>query len=628
MALLDVEHLSIQIPTEDGIIHAAQDISFSVEAGTLFGIVGESGSGKSVLTQAITGLLPGASVTGRALLDGEDLLALSPEELRRKRGSQIGMIFQDPLSTLHPFYKVGAQIVEAIQAHEKVPAREAQRRTAEMLTRVGIQPDQAFSAYPHQFSGGMRQRVMIAMALICHPQLVIADEPTTALDVTVQHQIIELLDEMRHELGTTIVMISHDLGLMATVADDLMVLYAGNRMETGRSEALFRQPAHPYTAGLLASSPSRGVPGEPLVAIPGRPPSLLDVAEGCVFADRCRMVMERCRFERPPVRVYDDGGEATCWLERPAVLSEEPAPLPSRTGEQVPTPGLTRPVADDLLRNTPIVEVSGVRVSFAQRGTLRRQPPREVLKGIDLVVHTGETVGLVGESGCGKSTLARVIAGLQPMDAGTVRLAGHDLSTLGARQWHQLRKEVQIVFQDPIGSLNPRRRVGAIIGDPFRIHHLAFGDERRRLVQHLMEVVGLKPEHYNRFPGEFSGGERQRIGIARALALNPSLIICDEPVSALDVSVQAQVLNLMKELQAEFGLSYLFISHDLAVVRHISDRIAVMDAGQIVELGDAAQVHDHPHHPFTRRLLEASMHATLRDPGTPRKLLVQAGERA
>ena len=592
MAVLEARHLSVDIPTEDGVIHAVRDVSFALEAGELFGIAGESGSGKSVLTQAILGLLPNAIVTGEVLFEGRNLLGLKPVELQAIRGSRIGMIFQDPMSSLHPYYTVGSQITEMIHAHEKVDKAAARRRAVDLLARVGIsEADRRFDSFPHQFSGGMRQRVMIAMALILNPPLVIADEPTTALDVTVQAQIVALLDEMRRERGTTVVMITHDLGLLSSIADHVMVMYAGRRMELGPSTPLFAAPAHPYTSGLLASSPANYEAGAELVPIPGRPPSLLNTPIGCVFAPRCASALPRCAAEAPPLRVFSDGLQSLCWLEGPPADAAASAAATAKAS-----------AADEI-----VVKAEGVRLTYGAGSLFNPGAGFEVLKGIDLELKRGETLGLVGESGCGKSTFARVLAGLIPMTSGKVALLGRDLGSLDPRAWQAMRREVQLVFQNPFGALNPRRRVGAIIGDPFRIHGLAAGAERKREVQRLMELVGLNPEHYNRFPAEFSGGQRQRIGIARALALNPSLIIYDEPVSALDVSIQAQVLNLMRSLQRDLDLTYLFISHDLAVVRHVCDRIAVMQAGQIVELAEAETLYRAPQHPYTQTLLAASV---------------------
>ena len=593
MALLEVRNLSIAIPTGDGMVHAAQDVSFAVEAGEMFGIAGESGSGKSVLAQVILGLLPQAEIKGEIWFEGRNLLTLPPREMQRLRGARIAMISQDPLSCLHPYYTIGSQITEAILTHRRIGRAAARREAIEMLDRVGIAAAaDRFDHYPHQFSGGMRQRVMIAMAVVLNPSVLIADEPTTALDVTVQAQIVDLLDRMRRELGTAVIMITHDLGLLSSIADHAMVMYAGNRMELGPGDAVLSNPAHPYTVGLLRSSPSNHAPGAELTPIPGQPPSLLSPPAGCAFAARCAQVLPVCRTSRPPQRRFADGSVSSCWLEAKAPI---PASAPARPADR-----------RTMAAGDAVVSVRNLHLSFPAGSVFGRRPAIEVLKGIDLDLPRGSTLGIVGESGCGKSTLARVIAGLIPATGGTVEIEGRDVASLTRTEWYGLRRTVQLVFQDPFGSLNPRRRVGAIIGDPFRIHGVAHGDDRRRRVRGLMDIVGLNPEHYNRFPSEFSGGQRQRIGIARALALNPALIIYDEPVSALDVSIQAQVLNLIRSLQAEFGLSYLFISHDLAVVRHVSDRIAVMKEGRIVELGDSEQIYGAPQHPYTRTLLAAS----------------------
>ncbi|MCC7320685.1 MAG: ABC transporter ATP-binding protein [Rubellimicrobium sp.] len=594
MALLDVQGLTVDIPTEDGTVHAVRDVSFTIPQGAFFGIAGESGSGKSVLTQAILGLLPTADVRGSALFEGRDLIGLPQAQMRRLRGSRIGTIFQDPLSSLHPFYTIGAQVAEVLLTHDSLSRDEARARTIEMLGKVGI-PDAAarFDDYPHQFSGGMRQRVMIAMALVMRPALLIADEPTTALDVTVQQQVIALIDSMRREFGTTVIMITHDLGLLSSTADEVMILYAGRRMERGRAATLFRAPAHPYTAGLLRSSPANHAPGSDLSPIPGRPPSLLATPAGCVFAPRCAEALPRCRTEAPPLRLYDDGTQSLCWLESGS------RPLPAATAGAGAASGA--PASGAIVARVESVELSYQMRSFL--GPVRRL---DVLRGIDLTIAQGETLGLVGESGCGKSTLARVIAGLIPATAGKVTLLGRDMATLDRAGWKDMRRQVQVVFQDPFGSLNPRRRVGAIIGDPFRLHGIARSEERREKVRGLMELVGLNPEHYNRFPSEFSGGQRQRIGIARALALNPAMIICDEPVSALDVSIQAQILNLLRQLQRDLGLTYLFISHDLSVVRHVCDRIAVMQGGRIIEMAPSERIFTDPQQEYTRTLLAAS----------------------
>ncbi|MDR2454719.1 MAG: ABC transporter ATP-binding protein [Bifidobacteriaceae bacterium] len=606
MALLSAQDVYVNLPTEDGVVHAVQGVSFDIEAGEIFGIVGESGSGKSVLTQAITGLMPGSQIAGQVLFDGADLITMAPRQLRQLRGKRIGMVFQDPLSSLHPYFTIGSQITEVIKIHQRgATGSAAKRRAIEMLETVGI-PGAAkrFNDYPHQFSGGMRQRVMIAMALVLGPDFIIADEPTTALDVTIQKQILTLLSQMRHDLGTTVIMISHDLGLLASFADRAMVMYAGHQMETGPISSLFTRPAHPYTAGLLRSSPTAEETNDRLVPIQGKAPSLLAVPAGCAFAPRCADAAPACFAARPPQRVYDDAVTVNCLLQRDPGLPEPVREVDAfitamqRDGSRVHVVDPRRHTVKE-----PVVDVADMRLAFRPRS--RR--PVEVLKGISLRLEQGDALGLVGESGCGKTTLARAIAGLIPATAGTIRFLGRDIGQLNAAQWRQMRQHVQMVFQDPYGSLNPRRRVGAIIGEPLRIQQHQRGAALKSSVQELMELVGLDPEHYNRFPSEFSGGQRQRIGIARALALDPQLVIFDEPVSALDVSIQAQILNLIKDLRAAFGYTYLFISHDLAVVRHVCDRIAVMDGGEIIELAPTETIFAAPQADFTKKLLAASV---------------------
>ncbi|MGW9628899.1 ABC transporter ATP-binding protein [Microbacterium sp. NPDC055521] len=546
MPILEVSHLRVDIPTEGGDVHAVKDVSFDVAEGEFFGIVGESGSGKSVLVQSVMGLIPQARTSGAVRFQGEDLLTLGPERLRRKRGREISMIFQDPLSSLHPQYTVGWQIVEQIRAHENVSRQAAKARAIQLLDKVHISDAASrFDAYPHQFSGGMRQRVMIAMSLSLDPALIIADEPTTALDSTVQAQILQLLGEMKQDFGATVLMISHDLSVMASVADRVMVMYRGEQVEVGTSDEVLRHPREPYTRALIASSS-----------------------------------FTQSERRAPLGQLADVGPGETAAAQGPSAVA-------------------------------PIAEVSDVSVSFSAR----RGVERKVLDGISLEVRRGETLGLVGESGCGKTTLARTIAGLVPPSEGTVRFDGTDLRSISGAEWRRMRQRVQVVFQDPFSSLNPKRRVGSIIGDPLRIHGVGSPREREGRVLELLDQVGLDPDHYNRFPAQFSGGQRQRIGIARAIALNPDLIILDEPVSALDVTVQAQVLQLLDELQRELGLTYLFISHDLAVVRHMCDRIAVMENGRIVELDEAETIYRSPQQPFTKKLLAAAFLGALSDAG-------------
>ncbi|HEY7015012.1 MAG TPA: dipeptide ABC transporter ATP-binding protein [Streptosporangiaceae bacterium] len=611
--LLDVEDLHVSFDTADGRLHAVRGVSFSIGKGQTLGIVGESGSGKSVTAQALLGLLPGADVEGQAWFEGRDLLALSSQQLREIRGRRISMVFQDPLTSLHPLYKLGWQLAEAMQAHGNISRQAANKRAIELLGMVGIpRPAERINDYPHQFSGGMRQRVMIAMALALEPALIIADEPTTALDATVQAQVLELLVKLQGELGMSLVLITHDLGVVADLADEVMVMYSGRPVEKADRRTAYYQAHHPYTRGLLESIPVAGDTGR-LRPIPGQPPSMLITRAGCSFQPRCRFALERCATDPPPLRVIgDDAGHlSACWLPDDVAGDVE-----RRIPVAVP-PGVAEDAQPD--EAPPLLELSGIVKHFPVRsGSLISRERRVVhaVDGVSLEVRDGETLGLVGETGCGKSTLARCIARLQPVTEGKVVFNGRDITNLSSGDLRAIRREVQIVFQDPYGSLNPRRRIGAIVGEPLAIHGLERGSRRRERVQELMALVGLNPEHYNRYPAEFSGGQRQRAGIARALAVNPKLLICDEPVSALDVSVQAQVINLLKDLQAKLNLTCIFISHDLGVVEHVSDRVAVMYLGKVVELASASALYREPRHPYAAALLSA---ASVTDPDLARQ---------
>ena len=610
--LLDVEDLHVSFETADGTLNAVRGVSFAVGKGQTLGIVGESGSGKSVTAQALLGLVPGADVSGQAWFEGRDLLALDDQQLRKIRGRRISMVFQDPLTSLHPLYKLGWQLAEAMQAHGNISRQAADKRAIELLGMVGIpRPAERINDYPHQFSGGMRQRVMIAMALALEPALIIADEPTTALDATVQAQVLELLVKLQGELGMSLVLITHDLGVVADLADEVMVMYSGRPVEKADRRTAYYQAHHPYTRGLLESIPVAGDTGR-LRPIPGQPPSMLITRPGCSFQPRCRFALDRCATDPPPLRVIggDPGHLSACWL---------PDDVAGDVERRIPVMG---PQAVPELQpdgSPPLLELTGIVKHFPLRsGSLISREHRVVhaVDGVDLQVRDGETLGLVGETGCGKSTLARCIARLQPLTEGQISFNGQDITNLSSGDLRAIRREVQIVFQDPYGSLNPRRRIGAIVGEPLAIHGLAHGSQRRQRVQELMALVGLNPEHYNRYPSEFSGGQRQRAGIARALAVNPKLLICDEPVSALDVSVQAQVINLLKDLQAKLNLTCIFISHDLGVVEHVSDRVAVMYLGKVVELASADALYREPRHPYAAALLSA---ASITDPDLARQ---------
>jgi peptide/nickel transport system ATP-binding protein len=615
--LLSVDDLRVTFPTEDGDVHAVRGVSFDVSAGETVGIVGESGSGKSVTAQSILQLVSGARISGSARFHDSELLTLPAAQMQRIRGARIAMVFQDPLSSLHPQFTVGWQIVEAIRAHRSGRRQPAKQRAVALLEEVGI-PDAArrVDDYPHQFSGGMRQRVMLAMALALRPELLIADEPTTALDVTVQAQLLDLLARLQGEHGTAVVLVTHDLGVIAQVADRVLTMYAGRVVEQADTAALFATPHHPYTRGLLSCIPSGTTRGIQLVPIRGQPPSMLRLPSGCSFAPRCPFVEDRCRDAPPPIRELGGGHRSECVL--PAGAAGSPIARVGDLADSAAVDAAAETVDGTLVRARGLVKYFAGR----RRSLFGRPPVIRAVDGVDLEIRHGETLGLVGESGSGKSTLARLLAGLLAPTAGAVEFDGSDLASLGREQLRALRRDVQVVFQDPYGSLNPRRRVGSIIADPLVVHGRPKATIRAR-VQELMELVGLNPEHHNRFPAAFSGGQRQRIGVARALALEPRLVICDEPVSALDVSVQAQIINLLQRLQRELDLTYVVVSHDLGVVEHIADRVAVMYLGRIVEVAATDVLFAAPRHPYTRALLDA---VPVADPAARRRIELVAGD--
>ncbi len=596
--LLEVENLSVrfELPTET--VHAVSGISLTVAPSETFALVGESGSGKSVSMLSVMGLLPTppAVVSGAIRLEGREILGMPGRELNRFRGRDVAMVFQEPMSSLNPVHRVGRQIGESLRIHHRVSRSEARRQAVRLLDRVGI-PAAATRVddYPHEFSGGMRQRAMIAMALACNPKLLIADEPTTALDVTVQAQIVDLVRELQDEYRLAVVWITHDLGVVAEIADRVAVMYAGRILETGPAGDIYRSTRHPYTSGLLRSIPRMDRPvASRLAEIPGSPLRVAEQLRGCPFHERCPLVGEGCREALPELVEVGSARHRSACIHHEmmgpssALWPEEPADASDRTGQGA---------------GETVISVRGLRVYYPVHralGRSRRAVVRAV-DGVDLDVRRGRTVGVVGESGCGKTTLGRALVALVRPTAGTIEINGRPIDHRSGRH----RRAVQMIFQDPFSAMNPGMRVADVIAEPLRIHRVAGPDEIRARVSELLDLVGLPPDSGKRYPHEFSGGQRQRIAIARALAAEPEVIVCDEPVSSLDVSVQAQVVNLLADLQTRTGTALVFIAHDLAVVRHISHEVAVMYLGEIVERADRDRLYAAPLHPYTKALLDA-----------------------
>ncbi|MFD7843471.1 dipeptide ABC transporter ATP-binding protein [Nocardia sp. NPDC059764] len=600
--LLEVSDLRVSFPGEEGRVEAVRGVNFTVNDGEVLAIVGESGSGKSVSSMAVIGLLPEqARVRGSIRLRGRELLGLDDKEMSTLRGSKVSMVFQDPLSALTPVYRIGDQIAEALLAHRKMSKQEAAAKAVELLDLVGI-PDaeQRAKAFPHEFSGGMRQRVVIAMAIANDPELIICDEPTTALDVTVQKQILNLLRKARDITGAGVVFITHDMGIAATLADRVAVMYAGRIVETAPAQELFAAPRMPYTVGLLGSIPRMDGPARsPLIPIVGNPPAMHALPPGCSFAPRCPVAIDECKAAEPPLQDTSPGHRAAC-IRTSEVGSKD---LFTAYRKEIEVPEETVEVDT----STVVLKVTDLRKTFPlTKGVVFRRTIGKVkaVDGISFEVRAGRTLALVGESGSGKSTTLTQIMDLVRPEGGSIEILGNNVATLTKQQRRTIRRKMQIVFQDPSASLDPRLPISDALAEPLRVDGRSREEIDRRVPQ-LLDQVGLRPEHSDRYPADFSGGQKQRINIARALALDPELLVLDEPVSSLDVSIQAGVLNLLRDLQAERGLSYLFVSHDLSVVRNLAHDIAVMYRGQIVEYGPAERIFASPEHEYTRALIDA-----------------------
>ena len=630
--VLEVRDLDVTFGSGPGAVRAVRGMGYAVRPGEVLGIVGESGSGKSVTSLAVMGLLPAhARVTGSVRLLGQEILGAPERTLTAFRGKAVSMVFQDPLSALTPVYRVGDQVAEAVRVHQRVSAAQAGRRAVELLDLVGIpNAAQRARAFPHEFSGGMRQRAVIAMAIANDPDVILCDEPTTALDVTIQAQVLEVLRTAQRETGAAIVVITHDLGVVAGFADRVLVMYAGRPVEVGSVDEVYYRSRMPYTMGLLGSVPRLDRDrGRPLVPIEGSPPSPAALPPGCPFEPRCPIAVPACAKAEPepepvgspghlaacvrsgeieaagwsPEQVYGMRGPATGAAGRAAAgPSRRPVSPAVSTGlsapgaEEPPRPREERGVVlevEDLVKHYPLFTGTLLR---RRVGTVR------AVDGVGFDIREGETLGLVGESGCGKTTTLMEILELAAPQRGRITVLGHETSRMGARDRMAVRRDMQVVFQDPLASLDPRMTVYDILAEPLRAHGERDPGPR---IGELLDLVGLEPGHAARYPQDFSGGQRQRIGIARALAPQPRLVVLDEPVSALDVSIQAGVLNLLEELRSRLGLSYLIVAHDLAVVRHIADRVAVMYLGKIAEIGRVGGVYDTPLHPYTRALLSA-----------------------
>ena len=608
--VMSVRNLRVSFNTEAGVVHAVRDVNFDLWGGRTLGIVGESGSGKSVTALSLIGLLDdNAHVSGSVKLNGEELIGKSDEEMSKIRGARISMIFQDPLSALTPMFSIGDQLAEALLIHNpEMPKDQVRKRCIELLTLVGItDPENRLDAYPHEFSGGMRQRVVIAIAIANNPDIIIADEPTTALDVTIQAQILDILKVAQRETGAAVVLITHDLGVVAGTADDVMVMYAGRAVERASIDTLFERPSQPYTMGLLGAVPKPHVAAEHrLVPIKGNPPSLAAIPAGCPFSPRCPMATDECRKTEPELLPIEagEGHLVSCYhmdeiRDKHLTYADVYPALEPLLPKWADVPRDKRPVVlevKDLVKTFPI----------QGKGLIRRN--KGTMTAVDhasFTIHEGETLALVGESGSGKSTTLMQIMDLVVPEEGTITVLGKKTSELkSARDRRELRRNLQIIFQDPMSSLDPRMPIYDVLAEPLEAQGWDKNKINKRIGE-LMYLVGINPDYVDRFPSQFSGGQRQRIAIARALATSPKLLLLDEPIASLDVSIQAGIINLLEDLQVQLKISYLFVAHDLAVIRHISDTVAVMHLGKIVEYGDTEEVFTNPQDPYTKALLSA-----------------------
>ncbi len=627
-ALLEVRDLRTHISTRRGVVKAVNGASFTVQRGETLGIVGESGSGKSMTCLSIMRLLPepgGRIVSGEILFNGENLLRKSAEEMRQVRGAQIAMILQDPMASLNPAFTVGVQIAEPLRLHRGLRGRQVHTRVVDLLQQVGISaPEQRASAFPHQMSGGMRQRVAGAIAISCQPSLLLADEPTTSLDVTIQAQYLRLLKDLQRQTNVALIFVTHDLGIVAKMCDRVAVMYAGQIVESGTTQDIFTQPQHPYTIALLNCLPTLTRGREPLATIEGQPPDLAHLPPGCSFAPRCRLVQAACHDTSPSLQELSPGHAVACWRPAPAPASARIFPGARHRAEddrESAGPGVAP--RDD----TVILEARALTKHFpVTRGLLfsRTIGTVKAVDGIDFRLRAGATLGIVGESGCGKTTTARLVLALEQLTSGSLRFRGQEIATLSGSAWRDYRRAVQAVFQDPYSSLNPRLTIASTVSEPLR----ETGTEISKAaiaarVTEALRVVGLRPEMATLYPHELSGGQRQRVALARALTTNPDCILLDEPVSALDVSIRAQVMNLLRQLQDRMGVSYLLIAHDLAVVKYVSQQIGVMYLGKLVETATSEELYAHPLHPYTQVLLSNALPAHPNDVHTE---VILAGE--